>query len=195
MAGSPVSIPMTLTRTAVWQRLDSIALEYLTLTESADRVQVESVVIGVHEDGTPYRLHYQIDCDTHYQVRKVELHLIGRDPLRLTTDGSGHWFDANYSPLPHLDGCIDIDITATPFTNTLPIRRLEWQTGQRRILNMVYFYIPELTFKSDEQEYTCLQQTTTGSVFQFAQPDFTARLTFDSNGLVTDYPDLFRRLS
>ena len=60
---------------------------------------------------------------------------------------------------------------------------------------MVYFYIPELTFERDEQEYTCLQQTTTGSMFQFAQPDFSARLTLDSHGLVTDYPDLFRRLS
>lgn len=183
------------TLSAIWQRIDSTALEYLTLSETSNSVQVESVVIGIHEDGTPYRLHYQIDCDAHYQVRQVNLNLVGRDPLRLTNDGAGHWFDAANHPLPHLDGCFDIDITATPFTNTLPVRRLDWQVGQRRPLNMVYFHIPELRFERDEQEYTCLEQTTNGSVFQFAQPTFTARIELDTHGLVTNYPELFRRLS
>lgn len=133
--------------TTVWQRIDSTALEYLTATKSPDSVKIDSVVIGVNEDNISYRLHYQIECDTHYQVRQVDLHLIGHEPLRLTTDGAGHWFDAANQPLPQLDGCIDIDITATPFTNTLPVRRLTWQPGQRRTLHMVYFYIPEMTFE------------------------------------------------
>ena len=43
--------------------------------------------------------------------------------IELRADGRGHWADAaTGSPLP-LDGCVDIDIYPSPFTNTLPIRR------------------------------------------------------------------------
>lgn len=157
-------------------------------------MHIDSVIIGI-ENNTPFRLHYYIGCDANYRVKRVYLHLHREKPLQLFSDGEGHWFDNAKRPLPQLDDCIDIDITATPFTNTLPVRRLNWQSGQKRTLHMVYFRIPEMKFERDEQEYTCLEQTTTGSVFQFAQPDFTARIAFDSNGLVTDYPDLFSRLS
>lgn len=187
---------MLTTKAVMWQRIDSVSLEPLTLTEYDEGVHLDSVVIGM-ENNTPFRLHYYIGCDANYRVKRVYIQLDSdrQKPLQLFSDGEGHWFDGQNTPLPQLDGCIDIDITATPFTNTLPVRRLDWQKGQKRTLNMVYFYIPEMKFERDEQEYTCLEQTSKGSVFQFAQPDFTARITFDSNGLVTDYPELFRRLT
>jgi len=136
-----------------------------------------------------------IGCDASYRVKRVYLDLDREKTLQLFSDGEGNWFDNAKHPLPQLDGCIDIDITATPFTNTLPIRRLAWQAGQKRTLSMVYFHIPELTFERAEQEYTCVEQTDSSSMFQFTQTDFTARITFDSYGFVRDYPALFRRLS
>ena len=49
--------------------------------------------------------------------------------LHLESDGEGHWQE-NGKDRPDLHGCIDIDIQATPFTNTLPIRRLGLKTGE-----------------------------------------------------------------
>src|SRR5262249_13642213 len=111
------------------------------------------------------------------------------------TDGLGHWFDAAYKPLSGLDGCIDIDITATPFTNTLPIRRLDWQVGQSRLLHMVYFQIPELRVSPAFQQYTCLEKNEQGSRFEYQQGDFRAILSIDADGFVQNYPELFRQLS
>jgi hypothetical protein len=44
--------------------------------------------------------------------------------LELISDGRGKWTDASGNPLPALDGAIDMDLSVSPFTNTLPIRRL-----------------------------------------------------------------------
>ncbi len=52
-----------------------------------------------------------------------------------------------------LDGCIDIDLAGTPFTNTLPIRRLDGRLAEPTELRMLY--VPFDTFEPlvDEQRY------------------------------------------
>ncbi len=55
-------------------------------------------------------------------MREVELALLGGDArLSLRSDGAGRWSDDRGRPLPELDGCIDVDISVSPFTNTLPV--------------------------------------------------------------------------
>lgn len=181
------------TQTIIWQQWDNIGLEHLTLQEDSSGVLVDSVVIGI-EEGVPFRLQYRIQLSEHYQVQRVDLHLAGRDPVRLTTHGAGHWFDGADQPLHLLDGCLDIDISVTPFTNTLPIRRLKWVSGQKESLHMVYIKIPEFDIRPMRQYYTCLEVSTESSFFQFDSPGFMARLPVDANGLVLDYPGLFRRV-
>ena len=41
----------------------------------------------------------------------------------VASDGAGHW-RVDERERPDLEGCLDVDIQITPFTNTLPIRRL-----------------------------------------------------------------------
>jgi hypothetical protein len=182
-------------KTAVWQRLDNIGLEYLQLTESDEAILVDSVVIGVDDNNLYFRLHYQIQCDAHFQVRRVDLDLAGHEAITLTNDGKGHWFFTDNQPLPEFKGYVDIDISATPFTNTLPIRRLEWQTGQSRSLDMIYIRIPELRLERVTQQYTCLEQNAESSRFEYTQPRFSAILSIDADGFVQNYPELFRQLS
>ncbi|MGH9942128.1 MAG: putative glycolipid-binding domain-containing protein [Pyrinomonadaceae bacterium] len=43
----------------------------------------------------------------------------------LTANGGGRWCDELGEAVSRFDGCLDVDITATPFTNTLPIRQIE----------------------------------------------------------------------
>ncbi len=184
---------MIYTKNAVWQQWDNIGLEYLTLTQNNDNVKIDSVVIGF-EDNIPFRLHYEIQCDAHYRVQQVTISLVGKEAITLTTNGTGNWFDKDNQPLPSLDGCYEIDITATPFTNTLPIRRLDWQPGQSRSLDMVYISIPDFTIERATQQYTCLEQHENGSLFEYSQPGFSAILPIEADGFVQNYPNLFRRL-
>lgn len=187
---------MDKTKTVVWQRLDNVGLEHLQLTESADTILVDSVVIGVDDNNAYFRLHYQINCDAHYRVQRVDLDLAGHELITLTADDNGHWFFTDHQPLREFNGYVDIDISATPFTNTLPIRRLDWQPGQSRSLDMVYIRIPELTLERVTQQYTCLEQNADSrSLFEYEQPGFSAILSIDADGFVQNYPELFRRLS
>ncbi|MBA3870844.1 MAG: putative glycolipid-binding domain-containing protein [Anaerolineae bacterium] len=187
---------MPITHTRIWQQWDNVGLEYLELIERnpIDGIVIESTVIGF-EDKTPFHLRYRLRCLENYQVVRVMISLSGHQGLDLTRLATGQWLDEHNQPLPQLEGCHDIDISATPFTNTLPIRRLDWQAGQSRSLDMVYIRIPDLTIERATQQYTCLEKHERGSVFEYSQPGFKAILPIDSDGFVQNYPELFRRLS
>jgi hypothetical protein len=182
-------------KTVVWKSLEYPGMEHLWLDQNQSGIYVNSVVIGV-ENQAAFRLDYIIDCDGNYGVSDVNLFLGASKTLSLTSDGRGNWFDKDRQPLPELSGCIDIDISATPFTNTLPIQRISWQVGQAETLKMVYILIPDLTVSVSEQRYTCLEKTARGSVFRYENVDgsFTAQITVDSDGLVVHYPPLFERI-
>jgi len=94
--------------------------------------------------------------------------------------------------LGFLRGCVDGDIWPTPFTNTLPIRRLGLAVGERREIDVALIDGVDATVTRASQAYTRLDR----SVFRFESvgSDFVADLTVDPTGLVLDYPGLFTRL-
>jgi uncharacterized protein len=91
------------------------------------------------------------------------------------------------------ENAIDIDISITPFTNTLPIRRLNLQSGQSQEILAVYIHLPDMAITTDRQRYTCIEA---GQRYLYESVDsgFTREIEVDAHGLVTSYPSLFRRL-
>ena len=132
----------------LWRSLDGIGLEHLTLTERQGGVAVQSTIIGV-EKGEPFTLRYELNLDERWQVRQVELQ-VQENTLKLVSDGKGRWSNADGN-LPELDGCLDVDISATPFTNTLPIRRLGLAAGEATEIAVVYLAVPALSFQVARQ--------------------------------------------
>jgi uncharacterized protein len=112
-------------REVMWASWEGSGLEHLRLVTSDDGVIANGLVIGL-EAGRPFRIGYEIHCDRRWRVQEVRAGApdLGRPVFDLLADGEGHWKRGGGEPLPELDGCIDVDISATPFTNTLPIRRL-----------------------------------------------------------------------
>ncbi|MCC6804931.1 MAG: putative glycolipid-binding domain-containing protein, partial [Anaerolineae bacterium] len=110
--------------------------------------------------------------------------------------GPAGWQDAEGRHLDGFDDCLDIDLAGTPFTNTLPIRRMNWQVGQAEVLRMIYIRIPHLTPRVVQQRYTCLEQTDGGATFRYESLDsgFTANLPVDATGVVLDYPNIWERV-
>jgi len=180
---------------AVWKSIDHPGMEYLSLEEYENRLLARSVVIGV-EEPRAFQVEYSVVCERNYAVRAVMVAVTHRGHTLLSGDGQGSWFDREHKLLPELDGCIDVDISATPFTNTLPIRRIQWQVGQSEVFKMVYILVPDLTVSVDQQRYTCLEKTDHGATFRYESldSDFTADITVDSDGLVLNYPGLFERI-
>jgi hypothetical protein len=113
----------------------------------------------------------------------------------LLADGEGRWQRRSGEAVSELEGCIDVDISATPFTNTLPIRRLGLEPGEFEELAVAYIRVPELLVGAERQRYGCLRVQGDGELYRFeALPSgFTAELPVDTDGLVIDYPGLFRQ--
>lgn len=184
--------PLTL-KTVRWRPYEGEGLEHLTVRAVEGGIRAESTVIGEHDNG-PFGVHYRIDLDAAWRVRSFVVEEMAGRRIAMTSDGEGRWSGEDRTPLPAFDGCIDIDLAGSPFTNTLPIRRLglKPEHGTAR-LKMVY--VPFDTFAPfvDGQHYTCIAPT---SRYLYAAEDrsFSAELPVDADGFVTDYPTLFARL-
>lgn len=184
-------------RNIMWTPWSEPGLEHLHLQQKDEKVVADSVIIGI-SNSTPFRLWYEMVCDTDWTIKELGLILLGGNgkSIKMQTDGQGHWSTISGDPLPSLEGCIDVDISATPFTNTLPIRRLALSPGQSVELLVAYVVIPELELKPDRQRYTCLGFGTQEGLYRYEglESGFSAELRVDSDGLVIDYQGLFRRV-
>ena len=178
---------------ARWQDWDALGIEHLVLREGPREIVAESVVVGSADDSI-FALRYRIRCDKSWRVRSAEIAVVGENrKIEIAGDGKGNWTDASGKRLPKLAGAIDIDLSATPFTNTLPIRRLKLRAGQSAEIVTVYILVPALTLTTDPQRYTCLEPLKRYR-YESIDSDFTRDIEVDSRGLVVTYPGLFRRL-
>ena len=180
-----------------WQPWTGPGLESLRLVEDTDGVRVDSVAIGM-DDGRPFAIRYAIRCDAAWHVRDVEIaSLEGRSTtLALASNGMGRWTDGSGDHVPALDGCLDVDLSATPFTNTLPIRRLALAPGWAAEITVVYVDVPALRIGVSRQRYRCLTWGPAGGVYRYenAAGDFAADITVDADGLVVEYPQIARQV-
>ncbi len=184
---------MSIAKTVRWTRVDSPGIEHCHLETTAVDITAEGVVVALRGD-VRFGLYYRLNCDVTWRIRDAEIRIVGKPrSLRLTSDGEGHWRDQTGAILPELEGCIDIDISATPFTNTLPIRRLNLKPGQSAELSMVYIAVPDLAPRKVKQRYTCLESN---RLYRYEGLDsgFTAEVTVDEDGLIVDYPGIFSRV-
>jgi uncharacterized protein len=184
-------------RKIIWSNQTDIGLEHCYLRQGDDDITADGMVIGV-DDHVAFRIRYQISCDFRWHVRKVVVKSLDENEqtIRFVSDGLGNWTNESGKPVSEFKGCFDVDITATPFTNTLPIRRLSLRSGESAEIKVVYFTIPEMQVRVDPQRYTCLDVSTAESKYKFESVDsgFTAVINVDRDGLVEDYPGLFKRI-
>ena len=181
---------------AYWTAIGTTGLEHLILSETQEGIRADGLVLRYH-NGQGLRIGYQILCDPAWRTREATVKLTGKEAieLRFTVDGSGKWWGANGEPLEELEGCLDVDVMATPFTNTLPIRRLGLAVSESAEIEAAYVRIPDLQLSRARQRYTCLEQ---GSgrwryLYESLDGDFKAELVVDGSGLVLDYQGIWER--
>lgn len=180
----------------MWMPVNGPGLEHLWLAQRDDGASVNGMVIAM-ADGVPFRLRYTIICDSGWRVHDVRFAVWRQAAEGISvfqSDGEGRWMTENGDPLPQLDGCIDIDLSATPFTNTLPIRRLGLEPGQSAEIDAVYFRLPSAAPRPMHQRYTCLELGPNGGRYLYESATYRAELPVDRDGLVIDYPGAWRRV-
>jgi hypothetical protein len=173
-----------------WQPVGEVGLEHCRVWESSDGINVRSVLIGAFE-GFAYGAQYDIQLAVDWTFRSLTLRLQDGRVLRLNSNGLGDW-KLNGRRAPELEGCVDIDISGTPFTNTLPIRRSRFTDGVPQQFAMAWVPLDSLEPFRDGQIYTRLDPT--HYRYQAVDGSFEQVLTVDADGFVVDYPTLFSRV-
>ena len=177
----------------IWEQIVGKGLEHLILRQE-QKIEAESLALGMIE-GAAYRIKYQIICDTDWKVERVKVkESLNNKALVFIQKEDGIWTDEQDLPIEALNGCIDVDIMITPFTNTLPIKRLKLAVGESREISVLYFRIPNLTVSKLDQRYTFLAQEKDHGVYKYESlgSGFTSDIKVDADGLVTDYPGIFK---
>jgi hypothetical protein len=184
-------------REVMWVSLDEQKFEHLRVKNKKDGILADGMIIHLNSNNS-YRIRYRIQCDSAWQVRKVEMSRLDESDLSFVwhSDGNGHWMNNQSDAIPALDGCRDIDIYYSPFTNTLAIRRLGLNQGESAEINAAFIAVPEMTVSAVCQRYTCLDSTPEGGVYRYESlaSGFTAELPVDSDKLLIEYPRFFKRM-
>jgi uncharacterized protein len=180
-----------LLRSVLWISLHAPGAEQVEIRRCPWGYGIDGRMVGA-EDGLPVRASYRLDVDAGWTMLRLAAAWSStgdRRRLRLRRDASGAWTDAG-GARPDLAGCVDVDIAWTPLTNTLPIRRLGLAVGDRRAISVVYVNLPALTVERVEQQYTRLAPERWR--YEGYPAGFLADLTVDADGLVLNYPGIFR---
>jgi uncharacterized protein len=178
--------------TVLWQGVPTGALDRCRLEAGLDGLRLSGTVLTA-EFGTPLGARYLVEAGPDGLTRRVELELDGGATRRvLLADGAGRWRWEGGPDLAEVAGSLDVDLTVTPATNTLPIRRLAGlDVGQAVDLHMAWVQFPDLEVIPSAQRY----QRLAPDRWRFSTGDFQAELLVDPDGLVLDYGGLFRSLA
>ena len=138
--------------------------------------------------------------NAHYVIRMsalwvVQQFLLFRDldepDLWLATDGHGRWGEMNGEHRTELDGCIDIDLQGTPFTNSILTHRLPLHVGHSSTQNVITVDTETLGVTVVPQMYTRVD-THRWQYISLAQ-NKTVEVLVDEFGFVIDEPGAFSR--
>ncbi|HEY0605341.1 MAG TPA: putative glycolipid-binding domain-containing protein [Herpetosiphonaceae bacterium] len=185
------------TRHIVWHRAEEPGIEHLYLREDSEHVSADGMIVGMI-DGQLFRLRYEVQCDATYQFQSVNVQMLQpfQQTLTLERADDGIWRDGDQNVLHDLAGAYDIDLSASPFTNTLSIRRLNLQLDQPTEILVAFIELPAFTVRPERQRYTLTHASSEYNIYHFEHlsTGYTEDIRVDAAGFVIDYPGLFQRV-
>lgn len=172
----------------LWRRLDQPGHDACRVSGSS----LEGTAVTTFDERA-CSLSYRVECDEEWRTRSARVTgWIGSETVdvTITVDERGRW-RLNDVEQPALDGCIDVDLSFTPATNTLPIRRLALPVGQSAPVSAAWFRVPSLQMEPLDQIY----HRTAEQTWQYSSGggSFTARIEVDAEGVVVDYEGIWIR--
>jgi hypothetical protein len=169
----------------LWQQTEPFGADFVELQEVLGGWRISGIALFVHQ-GLPCRLEYAVLVDSLWSTRSVAVH--GRTgesvvAVRIAVDESREWA-LNGKPCTTVSGCHDVDLSFTPATNVLPIRRLRLGVGESAPVRAAWLRFPELVLEPLDQTYL---RTGPQSYLYATSSGFTAELQTRESGLPETY--------
>ncbi len=179
-----------------WDWADRPGLEALSLDRGREANVAEGTVLVVLAD-VPVRARYRIEHDPAWRFRSASIAVGPPEAprrLEILRLSDGRW-QVDGQPRPDLDGCEDLDLMVTPYTNSPVLAAHPLRPGETRSLRVTWVRFPELEVRAVEQEYTRLDAPVGFSRYRYRNREsgFAGELTLDGEGLVVEYGPWRRR--
>jgi hypothetical protein len=186
-------------RLVAWERMDESAGHSMARVDRLPRgwrCHGAEVVAG---PGELFSCWFRVDLDEGWVTREVVVGAVaghGQRTLTLSADDQRRWqVDGRHDP--SLNGCIDVDVAATPLTNTLPVRRLAGlDVGGQVTTPIAWVDVPDLSVIRVDQTYRRLPDVDGLEAWEYRDAQHGRfLLTVDADGLVVTYEGLARRVA
>ena len=180
--------------TILWRRLDGPGHDAAMLVEAAGRAELRGMAV-FQDEGGPTALHYTVRCDARWEATSAHIHgWRGTHPVELviTRDEAGRW-RLNGAACPAVAGCLDLDLSFTPATNLLPLRRLDLSVGRMAEVRSAWLEWPAGTLAPLTQRYA--RESASTYRYQADLPGgslFEGALRVNPQGWVLDYAGLWQ---
>jgi hypothetical protein len=172
----------------LWQASDG-GSEVCVLERAGGGRRLRGTVL-THEAKRPIELRYEVTVDGAWATTDVHVYVsFAGGELHEPVELGDLWSEEKRPP--GLEDCVDVDLSFTPATNTLPIRRLGLGVGEEQEIAVAWLVWPELRFERAVQRYARLGEDR----YRYAQDDFEAELTVDEDGLVLEYEGLWKAVA
>ncbi|MBB6331382.1 hypothetical protein HNP24_002332 [Chryseobacterium sediminis] len=180
-------------KTLIWQGILYQSLEYFHLQPDDEGYTVESKILGYHE-GKIYAVNYRICTDKDWIVQDFLVESeVNRVVKTFAGKRSGNQWEINNTVHPEFNNFKFIDISLTPFTNTLPINNLKLSENSSQKIDVIYIDVLNQHVRPVQQQYT--RTASHKYLYENIENDFKAEISVDEMGLVTSYPELFEKIA
>ena len=177
----------------LWRRLDEPGHEFAQLffEDNVWRLTGTAIFAFGRQERQPARLDYLVMCDADWQTRCARVSgWVGDETIciDISVDESRRW-RLNGVEFPAVEGCLDIDLSFSPSTNLLPIRRLRLNVGDEVAATAAWLRFPDFRLEPLAQSYRRISGA--GYRYESGGGEFVAQLSVNEAGFVTGYPNLW----
>lgn len=176
----------------LWRGILYKSWEHCTLQQEKDGLAVRSIITGNYQNQL-FSVNYTLKLDEKWRIQEFEIRsdIDGKTNYTVGRRIGKDWW-INDSVIPELTGLLYIDISLTPFTNTLPVNHLLLEIGKSSDIDVLYIDLLENEIKPVRQRYT--RKAKYQYLYESLDYQFEAVITVDPKGIVTSYPGLFEEV-
>ncbi|MDR2221360.1 MAG: putative glycolipid-binding domain-containing protein [Flavobacteriaceae bacterium] len=176
----------------IWTGIDCLSIEKCSISKKEDSFHIKGELVG-NRNNQVFGVEYQIVVDLQWQTRFFSINSsVANRYNSISGHKLNHLWIIDEVEYPEFSSCLDIDISVTPFTNTLPINRLKLDIGESAEIDVLYLNPVEDKRVMVKQQYTKLGEHSYH--YKNLWSDFEATIEVDAEGIITSYPKLFARL-